>query len=73
MGSQDDVKDHDWKTCPYCGFGYDRWCGARVVKSDVCGFPEEIEVKCHACGTVYQVQRLILWRLSEKEAATLCR
>lgn len=52
------------------GADYDRWCAPGVIKSDAGGFPEEVEVECHSCGAVYQVERVIVWQLREEKAVT---
>jgi len=64
------AKNYDWRTCLYCGADYDRWCHAAVIKQDVVGYPEEVEVNCSSCGAAYRVQRVILWRILQEETLT---
>lgn len=68
MGSESD--NYDWRTCPYCGADYEGRCHAKVVKLDVAGYPEEVEVKCSSCGAAYRVQRVILWWILKEETST---
>ena len=69
MGNK--VESYDWRTCAYCGADYHQWCHSKVIKVDVLGYPEEVDIKCRSCGASYQVQRAILWRIRQLEGTSV--
>ena len=77
MAENIEIKNFDFKVCPWCGAEYKDRQVLRA-QSDDAG-PHILFVQCDGCETVYTVQRLIRWRawkvingkpLSRKEVAS---
>lgn len=64
------TEGYDWKKCHYCESDYGKWCAGRVIEEDKGGLPQVIEVKCRYCGAVYQVHRVVSWRIERIQGVT---
>ena len=60
MPNEGDLREFDFKSCPFCQAEYkDSHC-VRIVQEDNAGI-RQLLMRCNSCGTLYQVNQRVLW------------
>lgn len=60
MPNEGDLREFDFKFCPFCQAEYkDSHC-VRIVQEDNAGV-RQLLMRCGGCGILYQVDKRVLW------------
>lgn len=60
MPNEGDLREFDFKSCPFCQAKYkDSHC-VRIVQEDNAGI-HQLLMRCGGCGILYQVDKRVLW------------
>jgi len=60
MPNEGDLREFDFKSCPFCHSEHKDSRCVRIVKEDDTGV-RQLLMRCDGCGILYQVNSRVLW------------